>query len=171
MAAMAVAVHPRRYGGRPAPGARAAPRHVPDRDRQAGVVRGRQHLRLVGDGPPVLGPVVHGAAGRADAGAGARSRSARFRATRVLPGMLTVVALLGVWFGAGALVGGGSPLVPPAGSRPTASGYAYVARPGDTAWSIASAMEPGRDPRPLMDSIDAQLRGGVLRVGETIHLP
>ncbi|HUY30513.1 MAG TPA: hypothetical protein VMV02_05920 [Acidimicrobiales bacterium] len=119
----------------------------------------------------MLDPVVRGAAGRAAAGAGVRSRGARSRAARVLPGMVTVATLLGVWFGAGALGGGGSPLVPPAGARPTASGYVYVARPGDTAWSIASAMEPGRDPRALMDSIDAQLRGGVLRVGETLHLP
>ncbi|HVC26469.1 MAG TPA: hypothetical protein VND23_12000 [Acidimicrobiales bacterium] len=104
--------------------------------------------------------------------AGVVSRARPGRVLRMLPGLLTIGVIAGAWFGAGALRSAGTvPLVPPAGARATASGYLYVARPGDTVWSIASAMEPGRDPRPLVDSLDAQLRAGVLRVGETLHLP
>lgn len=105
-------------------------------------------------------------AGQAGAPARARHR------TRLLPGVVTIAALVGAWVGAGMLRDAGNgPLVPPPGARATAHGYVYVARPGDTAWSIASAMEPGRDPRPLVDAIDAQLPGGVLHVGQSIRLP
>jgi Tfp pilus assembly protein FimV len=50
-------------------------------------------------------------------------------------------------------------------------GYLYIARPGDTLWSIASALEPGGDPRPLVAQLEQQLRGGELVVGDRLILP
>ncbi|MCZ7525277.1 MAG: hypothetical protein M5U14_02125 [Acidimicrobiia bacterium] len=40
--------------------------------------------------------------------------------------------------------------------------------PGDTLWSIARHLEPGADPRPVVDAI-IEVRGpGPLQPGETI---
>jgi Tfp pilus assembly protein FimV len=52
-----------------------------------------------------------------------------------------------------------------------AGGYAYVVRPGDTLWSIASRLEPGRDPRPLVDRLSSQVRGGRLLAGSVLVVP
>ena len=57
------------------------------------------------------------------------------------------------------------------GSTPVAGGYAYVVRPGDTLWSIASRLEPGRDPRPLVDRLSSQVRGGRLLAGSVLVVP
>lgn len=38
------------------------------------------------------------------------------------------------------------------GLRPVAE-HRYVVRPGDTLWSIAERLDPGSDPRPLVDAI------------------
>jgi hypothetical protein len=80
--------------------------------------------------------------------------------------------LVGLWFGTGALSGPApGRLIPPAGASAVHGGFRYIVRPGDTVWSIASGMEPGRDPRPLVDRIDSELRGGTLRVGTVLYLP
>jgi hypothetical protein len=50
-------------------------------------------------------------------------------------------------------------------------GYLYIARPGDTLWSIASALEPGGDPRPLVAQLEQQLHGGELVAGDRLILP
>jgi len=48
----------------------------------------------------------------------------------------------------------------------------YTVRPGDTLWSIALRVAPGRDPRPVVDQLieDNHLRGD-LQVGQSINLP
>ncbi|HZD69989.1 MAG TPA: LysM peptidoglycan-binding domain-containing protein [Actinomycetes bacterium] len=48
----------------------------------------------------------------------------------------------------------------------------YTVRPGDTLWSIALRIAPGRDPRPLVDRLIAynHLQGD-LQVGQAIYLP
>lgn len=56
----------------------------------------------------------------------------------------------------------------------TSSGYCgqvYVARPGDTLWGIAVRYSGDRDPRPLADSLEAQIRGGVLQPGQRLAVP
>jgi Tfp pilus assembly protein FimV len=48
----------------------------------------------------------------------------------------------------------------------------YVVEPGDTLWSIARRVAPGRDPRPVVDGlIEANdLRGG-LQAGQELSVP
>jgi Tfp pilus assembly protein FimV len=49
---------------------------------------------------------------------------------------------------------------------------AYVVEPGDTLWSIARRVAPGRDPRPVVDGlIEANdVRGG-LQAGQELSIP
>lgn len=96
----------------------------------------------------------------------------RRSALRFGPAVLTIGMLAATWFGAGALSSSNAAhLVVPKGASAVPGGYLYVARPGDSIWSIASAMEPNADPRQLVDELDAQVPGGVLRAGETLRLP
>lgn len=92
---------------------------------------------------------------------------------RLLPGVATLGFFVALWFGVGALAAGAhsGPVVRLPGSVPVAHGYAYVARPGDTLWSIAARVEPGRDPRPLVDQLEQQIHGGLLQPGERLLLP
>ncbi len=92
---------------------------------------------------------------------------------RLLPGVATLAVLAAVWFGAGALSASARPrtVVRLPGSVPVANGYAYIAKPGDTLWSIASRVEPGSDPRPLVDRLEQEIGGGVLQPGERLILP
>ena len=48
----------------------------------------------------------------------------------------------------------------------------YVVEPGDTLWSIARRVAPGRDPRPVVDAmVEANdLRGG-LQAGQELSVP
>jgi hypothetical protein len=50
-------------------------------------------------------------------------------------------------------------------------GQVYVAKPGDTIWSIAVAYSRGDDPRPLVANLESQIAGGVLQPGERLVLP
>ncbi len=91
---------------------------------------------------------------------------------RLLPGVAALAVLVGAWFAASALSGIHQPVVERLpGSVPTAHGYLYVARPGDTLWSIASAVEPGADPRILVARLEQQLKGGQLIAGDRLILP
>lgn len=91
---------------------------------------------------------------------------------RWAPGLATMAVLAGLWFGAGALAGAGSPRISRLpGTTPVPGGYAYVVRPGDTLWSIASRLEPGRDPGPLVARLTAEVSTTVLRPGSVIVVP
>ncbi len=61
-----------------------------------------------------------------------------------------------------------------AGSQaaPVAS-HSYVVRSGDTLWSIASALSPGADPRPVVDAIAEanHVDPGALVPGQTLAIP
>jgi len=97
-----------------------------------------------------------------------RSRGLR----RLLPGAATLAVLTSVWFGAGALASLRHPaltVIP--GSVKVPGGYRYLARPGDTLWSIASRLQPGADPRPLVARLEQQLHGGQLVAGDQLVLP
>ncbi len=71
-----------------------------------------------------------------------------------------------------ALLGGG-PLAAPGQERAAASGIprTYVVRQGDTLWSVAERLFPGRDPRPVVDALASELGGDALSVGERIAIP
>ncbi len=59
----------------------------------------------------------------------------------------------------------------PAAAVKVRGGYMYLARPGDTLWSIASKLEPGGDPRILVAQLEQQLHGGELVAGDELKLP
>ncbi len=91
---------------------------------------------------------------------------------RLLPGVATLAALVGIWAGAGALSATHDPsLAVLPGSVKVAGGYSYVVRPGDTVWSIASRLEQGGDPRPLVARLESQLHGRTLVPGTRLLLP
>jgi hypothetical protein len=107
--------------------------------------------------------------GASPAPAGRRTRRHR----RFVPGLLTVAVLVGLWLGTGALTA--LRPKPASGARLAGAslvgGQRYVVRPGDTLWSIAVALDPSGDPRPLVDDLEAELRGSTLQPGETLVLP
>jgi Tfp pilus assembly protein FimV len=59
----------------------------------------------------------------------------------------------------------------PAAAVKVSGGYLYVARPGDTLWAIASRLQPGGDPRPLVAELEQQLHGAQLVAGDRLTLP
>ncbi len=61
--------------------------------------------------------------------------------------------------------------LPAGGAAPPSRGRVYVARPGDTLWGIATRLDPGGDPRPLVDQMEAELHGGQLQAGQRLILP
>ena len=101
-----------------------------------------------------------------EAGRGEVSRMRLTRRGRMLVRVLAVV-----------LVVGGFLLVAPGlargdGPDQPAPRVTYVVEPGDTLWSIARRVAPGRDPRPVVDGlIEANsLRGG-LQAGQELSIP
>ena len=117
--------------------------------------------------PPAPGLVARAAPGRSHQVAH-KSRGLR----RLLPGAATLAVLASVWLGAGALSSLHRPsLVVPVAAVKVSGGYLYVARPGDTLWSIASGLEPGGDPRPIVAELEQQLHGGELVAGDRLILP
>lgn len=86
-------------------------------------------------------------------------------------GLFMMVGTLAVQ---GALGRTGSGPLTAAGGGPAlrlASDQVWVVQPGDTVWSIAQAVEPGADVRPLVDRIASQLKGKPLYPGERILIP
>jgi hypothetical protein len=86
--------------------------------------------------------------------------------------LLVAAGALVVTGQAGAALGGSSPADPE--RRPTMHAQpdrVVTVRPGDTLWSIAGRVEPGEDPRPLVDRLSAARHGAPLQPGETLHLP
>jgi hypothetical protein len=86
-----------------------------------------------------------------------------------------VLLIIGVWFGLQAALGriGGSPLATagaPGGLQPAASRI-WIVRPGDTLWSIATAVDPTGDVRPLVDRLAAEAGTTALYPGESIAVP
>jgi hypothetical protein len=103
------------------------------------------------------------------AGEAARVESGRMRLTRrgrVLARILATVLVVAVFLlVAPGLARGDGP------DRP-APRVTYVVEPGDTLWSIARRVAPGRDPRPVVDGLirDNDVRGG-LRAGQELSIP
>jgi hypothetical protein len=61
--------------------------------------------------------------------------------------------------------------LPGSGAAALGCGQLYVARAGDTIWSIAVAYSRGGDPRPLVDELEAEIGGGTLQPGERLTVP
>lgn len=72
--------------------------------------------------------------------------------------------------GGGPLTATGAAAGPP-GSMLPAGTQGWVVRPGDTLWTIARAVEPHGDVRPLVDRLSAEVHDGELYPGEVIPLP
>jgi Tfp pilus assembly protein FimV len=55
----------------------------------------------------------------------------------------------------------------------SAASHRYLVREGDSLWSIASRLQRGSDPRPLMDAIEAanHVAPGALRPGRSLVIP
>jgi nucleoid-associated protein YgaU len=99
-----------------------------------------------------------------------RSQRTRLRLTRRARRLAVVMALasgvaVGSWLGP--LVAGGGDGLRLAGES------SVVVQPGDTLWSIASAVDGGGDVRAVIDEIQALngLRGAALVPGQTLVLP
>ena len=122
---------------------------------------------------PALVPSPARLAPRPQASVRHRRVTARPRGLRrLLPGAATLAVLASVWLGIGALAGVHRPaLSVPASAVKVHGGYIYTARPGDTLWSIASGLEPGGDPRPLVAQLEQQLHGAQLIPGDELRVP
>jgi nucleoid-associated protein YgaU len=51
--------------------------------------------------------------------------------------------------------------------------HVYVVRPGDTLWTIAGRVDPGADPRAVVDALVAgnHLRDAAIAPGQVLRLP
>jgi nucleoid-associated protein YgaU len=124
-------------------------------------------------------PGVPSGAPRVVAPSGAPRVVAPSRATlrwrrAVAVGMLAVV-IGASWIGIRAALGGtgGGPLAAtgaPGGVK-AAAVRVWIVRPGDTLWSIAEAVDPNGDVRPLVDRLAGEARGTAIYPGETIAIP
>ena len=104
-----------------------------------------------------------------------RPNPAVLRRRRAVAVIVLATLLLGCWLGLQAALGriGGSPLATagaPGGLQPAAS-RTWIVRPGDTLWSIALAVDPNGDVRPLVDQLAAEVGTTALYPGESIAIP
>jgi hypothetical protein len=117
------------------------------------------------------------AAARRRAAAGRRLEPSVYRRRRLLAAGVLLLAIAAVLIGAQLIqagIGGGPLTTTGAAAGPgmvQAGATEYVVRPGDTLWSIAAAMEPGRDVRPLVDRLAKETGGSTLYAGEVIPIP
>jgi hypothetical protein len=89
-----------------------------------------------------------------------------------LPGLFVLFLLAALWIGAGALTAGrANALLPLSGAKAVPGGYAYVVRPGDTYWGVATRVDPTGDVRPLVAELEAEVHSSVLTPGTTLVVP
>jgi hypothetical protein len=115
---------------------------------------------------PAVTRTVRQVAPRSVARRGHRPSAATYWRRRVVAVAVGLAALAMAGKAGAAL--GGSPLAVPE-RRPAAS--ESVVKPGDSLWSIAAKLEPGRDPRPVVDELTAARGGAPLVPGEVVTLP
>jgi LysM domain-containing protein len=102
------------------------------------------------------------------------TRWRRRRLAALVAGTLLVLGLVGAIQVAGPLLsssGGESPASASSGASPPVAGEVYVVQPGDTLWTVAEAVAPGSDPRPVVDHLrDVNDIGaaGALDVGDRL---
>jgi LysM domain len=130
-------------------------------------------------GTPVEGPRIesrprHGGRTPARPLPDRATRWRRRRLAALVAGTLLVLGLVGVIQFVGPLLGssgGASPATASSGASPPVAGEVYVVQPGDTLWTVAAAVAPDRDPRPVVDRLrDANDIGGAgaLDVGDRL---
>ncbi len=115
---------------------------------------------------PAVTRTVRLVAPRSVARRGDRPSAATYWRRRVVAVVVGLAALAMAGKAGAAL--GGSPLAVPE-RHPAAS--QSVVRPGDSLWSIAARLEPGHDPRPVVDALTAARGGEPLVPGEVVTLP
>jgi hypothetical protein len=89
-------------------------------------------------------------------------------------GILVLVTFLVVIAADAALARiGGGPLTTTGATsgRETVAAQEWVVKPGDTIWSIAEAIDPHGDVRPLVDRLSAEIGNSPLYAGQVIQLP
>ncbi len=101
-------------------------------------------------------------------------RPTRIRRRRLVA-LLMAVALMGGIATAGRALLGAATSVEPTSPQPIdapalspTAGQTYVVKPGDTLWSIAAAIAPDSDPRPVVDVLRDINGGPDLQVGERL---
>jgi hypothetical protein len=103
-----------------------------------------------------------------------RPTAADYRRRRVLAvGAATLLAVF-AWIAVRSAldrIGGGPLATTGATSAIPVSARTWVVRPGDTLWSIALAVEPRDDVRPLVDQLTRETGGHTLYPGEVVPIP
>lgn len=115
---------------------------------------------------------------------GGRLASSVYRRRRLVAGAAVALVLslsIAVLSAAGSALArtGGGPLTTTGGQgsglAPVAAGpggaRVWIVRPGDTLWGIATSLEPGRDVRPLVDQLQAEVGSSPLQPGEAVPIP
>jgi nucleoid-associated protein YgaU len=115
---------------------------------------------------PAVTRTVRRAAPRRVARRGHRSSAATYWRRRAVAVAVGLAALVMAGKAGAAL--GDSPLAVP--ERRPATPH-HVVQPGDSLWSIAARLEPGADPRPVVDELSAGRGGRALVPGEVVTLP
>ena len=92
--------------------------------------------------------------------------------------MLVTVALIGAAAPAGRALLGVASSVQPSSPQPVEApplapvlGQTYVVKPGDTLWTIAAAIAPDSDPRPVVHALRAANGGPNIQVGQRLTIP
>ena len=100
-----------------------------------------------------------------------RARRAAFRRRRraVVLAVLAAGAVCGLALPVASL--GGSPVAAHPQGVAVVGETVYVARPGDTLWSIAAQFDHGGDPRPMAEALAREIGSGVVVPGERIPIP
>ena len=101
-------------------------------------------------------------------------RATRVRRRRLAALVLVLAFAVGAWAAGRALVSlteaGATEPQPVTVADVPQAGQRYVVRPGDTLWSIAEQIAPGRDPRQVVDALEAANGDASLEVGEELVL-
>jgi hypothetical protein len=129
---------------------------------------GVPRLRLVvdGDGEGSHGP-VHSATGPGRPAPVRLTRRGRIVGVVVLALIDTAISF------ALSLATSQASMAPAAGAISPAAGTSVVVQPGETLWSIATAVAPNADPRATVDALIAanHLQGGAIQAGQVLVLP
>ncbi|HEY8524009.1 MAG TPA: LysM peptidoglycan-binding domain-containing protein [Acidimicrobiales bacterium] len=98
------------------------------------------------------------------------TRWRRRRLAALVLATLLAVAVVGAAQVVGPMLLGASSGDAPAasGGRAPVPGEVYVVQPGDTLWSIATAVAPDRDPRPIVDRLQEVNDTATLEVGDRL---
>jgi nucleoid-associated protein YgaU len=104
-------------------------------------------------------------------------RPTRVRRRR-LAALVVTVALIGAAAPAGLALLGVASSVQPSSPQPVEApplapvlGQTYVVKPGDTLWSVAAAIAPDSDPRPVVHALRAANGGPDIQVGQRLTIP